>query len=234
VIFFIHGGPVGQDTYGFDLSRQMPAAEGYAVCAVNYRGSNGRGLAFTKAIYGDWGNKEVLDIFGAADELVRNGTADPSRLGIGGWSYGGILTNYSIASDPLRFRAAASGAGSSLQLSMFGVDQYITQFENELGYPWKNLDKYLKLSYPFLKADKIKTPTLFMSGEKDFNVPAVGSEQMYQALRVLGVPTRLVVYPDQFHGIGVPSYQADRFKRYIDWFADHMKDPGPVKVNQQR
>ena len=234
VIFFIHGGPVAQDTYGFDLSRQILAAAGYAVCAVNYRGSNGRGLAFTKAIYGDWGNKEVLDIFGAADELVRNGTADPSRLGIGGWSYGGILTNYSIASDPSRFRAAASGAGSSLQLSLFGVDQYINQFENELGYPWKNLDKYLKVSYPFLKADKIKTPTLFMTGEKDFNVPAVGSEQMYQALRVLGVPTRLIVYPDQFHGIGVPSYQADRFNRYLDWFTTHMKDPGPVKVNQQR
>ena len=234
VIFFIHGGPVAQDTYGFDLSRQMLAAAGYAVCAVNYRGSNGRGLAFTRAIFGDWGNKEVLDIFGAADELVRTGIADPARLGIGGWSYGGILTNYSIASDPQRFRAAASGAGSSLQLSMFGVDQYITQFENELGYPWKNLDKYLKLSYPFLKADRIKTPTLFMTGEKDFNVPAVGSEQMYQALRVLGVPTRLVVYPDQFHGIGVPSYQTDRLKRYLDWFSSHMKNPAPVQVDQSR
>jgi len=234
VVFFIHGGPVGQDTYGFDLSRQMLAAAGYAVCAVNYRGSNGRGLAFTKAIYGDWGNKEVLDILGAADELVRSGVADPDRLAIGGWSYGGILTNYTIATDPLRFRAAASGAGSSLQLSMFGVDQYINQFENELGVPWKNLDKYLKLSYPFLKADRIKTPTMFMTGEKDFNVPAIGSEQMYQALRLQGVPTQLVVYPDQFHGISVPSYQTDRLQRYIEWFGKYMQGPAPVKVGQPR
>lgn len=232
-VFSIHGGPVSQDNFGFDLSRQMLAAQGYAVCAVNYRGSNGRGLAFTKAIWSDWGNKEVQDIFGATDHLVAEGIADPSRLGIGGWSYGGILTNYCIATDPLRFKAATSGAGSSLQLSMFGVDQYITQFENELGYPWKNLDKYLKLSYPFLKADRIRTPTLFLTGEKDFNVPAVGSEQMYQALRVLGVPTQLVVYPGQYHGISTPSYQADRFRRYAGWFKTHLDNPGPVKLNSK-
>ena len=232
-VFSIHGGPVSQDNFGFDLSRQMLAAQGYAVCAVNYRGSNGRGLAFTKAIWSDWGNKEVQDIFGATDHLVAEGTSDPLRLGIGGWSYGGILTNYCIATDPLRFKAATSGAGSSLQLSMFGVDQYVTQFENELGYPWKNLDKYLKLSYPFLKADRIRTPTLFLTGEKDFNVPAVGSEQMYQALRVLGVPTQLVVYPGQFHGISTPSYQADRFQRYAGWFKTHLDNPGPVKLNSK-
>jgi dipeptidyl aminopeptidase/acylaminoacyl peptidase len=227
-IFFIHGGPVAQDTYGFDLSRQMLAAEGYAVCAVNYRGSNGRGLTFTKAIYGDWGNKEVLDIFGATDELVRNGIADPDRLAIAGWSYGGILTNYCIATDPTRFKAAVSGAGSSLQLTMFGTDQYINQYENELGYPWDNPEKYLKLSYPFMKANRIKTPTLFMVGEKDFNVPAAGSEQMYQALKVLHIPTQLVVYPEQFHGISVPSYQMDRFNRHFAWFKKYLNEGLPA------
>ena len=233
-IFFIHGGPVGQDTYGFDMSRQLLAARGYAVVAVNYRGSNGRGDAFTKAIWSDWGNKEVVDIFGSADHLVREGIADPSRLGIGGWSYGGILTNYCIASDPLRFKVAASGAGSGLQLSVFGVDQYITQYENELGLPWKSLDKYLKLSYPFLKADRIKTPTLFMTGEKDFNVPAVGSEQMYQALRVQGIPTELIVYPNQYHSISLPSYQVDQFTRYYDWFGKYLPPIGTVKINTTR
>ena len=221
-ILFIHGGPVGQDDYGFDLSRQMLAAAGYAVAAVNYRGSNGRGIEFTKAIYADWGNKEVMDILGAADYLVKMGIADENNMGIGGWSYGGILTNYTIASTT-RFKAAASGAGSSLQLSMYGVDQYVSQYETELGAPWKNPKKWLDLSYPFFNADKIKTPTLFMAGEKDFNVPSAGSEQMYQALRSLNIPTQLVVYPGQFHGISKPSYQVDRFERYIKWFNKYLK-----------
>ena len=233
-IFFIHGGPVGQDDYGFDLYRQMLAASGYAVVAVNYRGSNGRGLAFCKAIYGDWGNKEVMDILGAADHVVNTGLADPTNLAIGGWSYGGILTNYTIATDPARFKAAASGAGSSLQLSMFGVDQYISQFETELGVPWKNIDKYLKLSYPFLQADKIKTPTLFMAGEKDFNVPAIGSEQMYQALKLTGTPTQLIVYPGQYHSIATPSYQKDRFTRYLDWFGKYLKKPNAVSLEKKK
>lgn len=221
-LFYIHGGPVSQDTYGFDLMRQVLAGGGYAVVGVNYRGSNGRGLDYCKAIYADWGNKEVLDIMGAADALIQQGTADPARLGIGGWSYGGILTNYVIASDT-RFKAAASGAGSSLQLTMYGSDQYVNQYENELGVPWKNLDKWLKLSYPFLKADRIKTPTLFMASEKDFNVPVAGSEQMYQALRTLGIPTQLVIYPNQFHGITTPSYQQDRLVRYLNWFDTYLK-----------
>ena len=231
-VFFIHGGPVGQDEFGFDLSRQMIAAAGYAVVGVNYRGSDGRGIEFCKAIYADWGNKEVIDIQGAADHLVKEGIADPERLGIGGWSYGGILTNYSIATDT-RFKAAASGAGSALQLSLYGHDQYINQYENELGVPWKNLDKYLKLSYPLLKADKIKTPTLFMVGEKDFNVPALGSEQMYQALRSQNIPTGLIIYPGQFHGITTPSYQIDRFDRYVGWFDRHLKGITPVKINKE-
>jgi dipeptidyl aminopeptidase/acylaminoacyl peptidase len=231
-IFFIHGGPTAQDEYGFDLSRQMLAAAGYAVVGVNYRGSNGRGIDFCKAIYADWGNKEVVDIHGAVDHLVAQGIADPDRLGIGGWSYGGILTDYSIATDT-RFKAGISGAGSALQLSLYGHDQYINQYENELGVPWKNLDKYLKLSYPLLKADKIKTPTLFVVGEKDFNVPALGSEQMYQALRSQNIPTGLVIYPGQFHGISTPSYQVDRFKRYLEWYDKHLRGMTAVKVSTQ-
>jgi dipeptidyl aminopeptidase/acylaminoacyl peptidase len=231
-IFYIHGGPVGQDEFEFDLSRQVLAAAGYAVVAVNYRGSNGRGLAFCKSIYADWGNKEVLDIQGAADYVVREGIADPARLGIGGWSYGGILTDYCIATDT-RFKAAVSGAGSALQLSVYGSDQYVLQYENELGVPWKNIDKYLKLSYPFLKADRIKTPTLFMVGEKDFNVPAIGSEQMYQALRSLDIPTELIIYPGQFHGISIPGYQKDRFTRYIAWYDKYLKGITPPKINKE-
>lgn len=221
-IFMIHGGPVAQDEFSFDLTRQMLASAGYAVVAVNYRGSSGRGLDFCKAIWADWGNKEVMDILGAADYVVQNGIADPDKLGIGGWSYGGILTDYTIASDT-RFKAASSGAGVAMISSLYGVDQYILQYENELGSPWKNFDKYVALSYPFLKADRIKTPTQFMVGESDFNVPSVGSEQMYQAFKSLGIPTELIIYPGQFHGISNPSFQKDRFERYIKWFNKYLK-----------
>ena len=221
MILFIHGGPVGQDNLGFDMTRQILAGGGYVVAAVNYRGSNGRGIAYSKTISADWGNKEVLDLHGAVDWLVKQGIADSARLGVAGWSYGGILTDYLIASDT-RFKAASSGAGTGFTLSLYGVDQYINQYNHELGPPWKSIDRYLKISYPLLKADRIKTPTLFMSGEKDFNVPTAGSEQMYQALRTLGVPTELIIYPGQFHGISIPSYQKDRLDRWLAWFGKYL------------
>jgi dipeptidyl aminopeptidase/acylaminoacyl peptidase len=218
----IHGGPNGQDDYSFDFERELFAANGYVVLAVNYRGSSGRGSAFQKAIFADWGHKEVIDLLGAVDTAVAMKVADPDRLGIGGWSYGGILTDYTIATTT-RFKAATSGAGSALQLSMYGSDQYIRQYELEIGVPWKALDRWIKISYPFFKADRIKTPTLFLCGEKDFNVPIVGSEQMYQALKSQGISTELVVYPGQFHGIRVPSYIRDRYERYLAWYAKYLK-----------
>lgn len=221
-ILYIHGGPTDQDEFEFDMIRQTLASAGYAVAAVNYRGSTGRGLEFTKAIYADWGNKEVQDLLGAVDELVKFGIVDRDRLGIGGWSYGGILTDYTIATDA-RFKAASSGAGSAMQLGIYGSDQWVVQYDNELGAPWRNPEKYIKLSYPFFHADKIKTPTQFMSGLKDFNVPTGGTEQMYQALKSQGVPTQMVLYPGQFHGITVPSYQVDRLQRYIDWYDKYLK-----------
>jgi dipeptidyl aminopeptidase/acylaminoacyl peptidase len=221
LILFIHGGPVGQDAFDFDLTRQMLAGGGFAVAAVNYRGSNGRGVAYSKVISADWGNKEVIDLHGAVDYLVKQGIADADHLGVGGWSYGGILTDYLIASDT-RFKAASSGAGTGFTLSLFGVDQYVNQYMNEIGAPWKAIDQYLKISYPLLKADRIKTPTLFMSGEKDFNVPTAGSEQMYQALRTLGVPTELIIYPNSFHGITAPSYQRDRLERWLAWYKKYL------------
>ena len=222
LILFVHGGPVAQNDYSYDQSHEILAGAGFAVAAVNYRGSSGRGYDFCKAIYADWGNKEIKDLLGAANYLIKVGIADPDKLGIGGWSYGGILTNYMIATTN-RFKAAASGAGSSLQLSIYGTDQYAKQYNEELGVPWKNSKKWMDLSFPFFKADQIKTPTLFMASEKDFNVPVAGAEQMYQALRSLGVPTELVIYPNQNHGLTVPSYVVHRFNRYIDWFNTYLK-----------
>ena len=224
MLLMIHGGPNGQDDWSFRFDLQYFAAHGYVVLAVNYRGSSGRGSAYSRAIFADWGHKEVLDLLGAVDRAVALKIADPARLGIGGWSYGGILTDYTIASDT-RFKAAISGAGSALQLSMYGSDQYIRQYELEIGVPWKATDAWIRISYPFFKADRIKTPTLFMGGEKDFNVPIVGGEQMYQALKSLGVETQLVVYPGQFHGITMPSYVRDRYERYLAWYDKFLK-PG--------
>ena len=124
---------------------------------------------------------------------------------MGGWSYGGILTDYLIASTR-RFKAASSGAGMGNLLGLYGSDQYVLQYNNELGPPWMNLDGYIKLSYPLLHADRISTPTLFMGGEKDFNVPLAGGEQMYEALKTVGVPSELIVYPGENHGFAAELY----------------------------
>ncbi len=220
----IHGGPNGQDQHSFNTERQFFAAHGYAVLAVNYRGSAGRGRKFSRVIFADWGHYEVEDLQAGVDHVIRMGVADPDRLGVGGWSYGGILTDYMIASDN-RFKAATSGAGTAFTVSYYGTDHYIIQYDNEIGPPWdpKAWETYQKISYPFLHADRIKTPTLFLCGEKDFNVPIAGSEQMYQALRSIGVDTQLVIYPNQNHGINRPSYVRDRLERYLAWYDKYLK-----------
>lgn len=218
----IHGGPNSQDQHAFSFERELFAANGYVVLAVNYRGSGGRGAEYQKAIYADWGNKEVQDLLAAVDHAVATGVADSTRLGIGGWSYGGILTNYTIATTT-RFKAATSGAGSSLQTTMYGTDQYIYQYDTEVGRPWETKELWDKLSYPFWQANRIKTPTLFMGGENDMNVPITGSEQMYMALRTQGIDTQLIVYPNQNHSITLPSYQKDRYERYLAWYAKYLK-----------
>ena len=230
-LLWIHGGPNGQDdhsllleSYGPQLERQLFAAHGYVVLAVNYRGSTGRGAQFARSILADWGHLEVEDLEAGVDYAIAQGIADPARLGVGGWSYGGLLTDYLIASDA-RFKAAISGAGSGNQLSTYGVDQYVVEYDAELGPPWKNAPLWIKVSYPFFHADRISTPTLFLGGDKDFNVPIVGGEQMYQALRTLGVPTQLIVYPGEYHSFDRPSFLVDRYRRYLDWMDRYLMIP---------
>jgi dipeptidyl aminopeptidase/acylaminoacyl peptidase len=234
-VLYIHGGPNLQDEHslefdGYQFKRQLLAASGFVVAGINYRGSSGRGTAFSRAIFADWGHKEVEDLTAGVNALVASGIADPARLGIGGWSYGGILTDYMIATSP-RFKAAFSGAGMANPLALYGSDQYESQYNNELGVPWRNTALYLKLAYPFLHADRIHTPTLFMGGENDFNVPANGGEQMYLALRTRGVPTKLVVYPGQFHTLTRPSFLKDRVERMNAWFGQYLQ-PGQSAVAQ--
>jgi dipeptidyl aminopeptidase/acylaminoacyl peptidase len=217
-----HGGPQSQYANEFDFEKQLFAANGYAVIMPNPRGSTGRGEKYAMGIFADWGHVDVEDDLAAVDDSVGRGIADPDRLVVGGWSYGGISTNYIIATTT-RFKAATSGASISNVIAGYGTDQYIRDYETELGVPWKNPEIWARLSYPFLHADKIKTPTLFLCGENDFNVPLLNTQQMYQALRSLGVPTELVIYPGEFHTFKKPSYIIDRYKRYLDWYAKWIK-----------
>lgn len=228
LVAFIHGGPVAQDAFEFDPMVQAFAGAGYVVVQPNYRGSEGRGRDYARALWGRWGAFEPTDVQAVVDRLIADGVADPERLGIGGWSYGGMTTNYTIASTT-RFAAAVSGASISNQISGYGTDQYVRQYELEFGKPWERLDGYLGASYPFFHADRIRTPTLFLCGEKDFNVPLLNSEQMYQALRSLGVETQLVIYPGQFHGLSKPSYLRDRMERWLAWF-DRFLKPAPASA----
>jgi dipeptidyl aminopeptidase/acylaminoacyl peptidase len=221
-ILNIHGGPVYQFSHEFMPDWQAYAARGFVVVAANPRGSSGKGFDFARAIYADWGSKDVQDVLAAVDYVVGLGVADPARLGVGGRSYGGILTTYVIARDG-RFKAATSGAGSANMLAMYGTDMYTREYELELGTPWQNQAAYERVSYPFLHADRITTPTLFYCAQQDFNVPCIGAEQMYQALRSRELPTQLVIYPGEYHEMSVPSYLRDRMQRLIGWYARYLQ-----------
>jgi dipeptidyl aminopeptidase/acylaminoacyl peptidase len=223
----IHGGPVSQYDKSFNFDAQLFAANGYAVVMANPRGSSGYGAKYARAIFADWGNKDFEDVMAAVDHAVEQGVADPERLGVGGWSYGGILTNYVITKST-RFKGAISGASEALYTANYGHDHYQYLWEIELGLPWRNQKAWDRIS-PFWSVDKITTPTLWIGGEKDWNVPIINSEQMYQAMRRLGRTTELVVYPGQFHGISKPSYVKDRYRRYLEWYGKFLQ-PGQAPV----
>ncbi len=223
LIIRIHGGPVSQYGRYFDFDWQLFSSNGYVVIVTNPRGSSGRGFEFQKSIFAEWGIKDSKDISSALDFALDLGYINENKLGIGGWSYGGMLTNYVIAKDN-RFHAATSGAGISNILTGFGHDHYIREYVLELGTPWDNLDTWLNVSDPFFNADEILTPTLFLVGEKDWNVPLIGSEQMYQALQHLEIPTQLIIYPNEHHGLSKPSYIKDRLDRYLDWYEKYFRE----------
>ena len=216
-----HGGPVGQYTSSFDHLTQLYTANGYAVLRPNPRGSSGYGQKFCAAIYADWGNKDFQDDMAMVDYALAQGIADPEKLGVGGWSYGGISTDFIIA-QTTRFKGAISGAGVALITSFYGHDHYQRDYQIELGYPWENQAVWDKISF-FYKVKNITTPTLFMGGEIDSNVPILGSEQMYQAMKALGRTTELVVYPGEYHGFTTPSHIKDRLERFLAWYAHYVK-----------
>ncbi len=223
-----HGGPVGQYSASFYHLAQLYAANGYAVLLPNPRGSSGYGQKFCEAIFADWGNKDFQDDMAMVDYAVAQGIADPDKLGVGGWSYGGMSTDFIIA-QTTRFKAAISGAGIALMTSGYGHDQYIRDYDSELGRPWENKAVWEKIS-PYYRVNNITTPTLFMGGDVDWNVPIIGGEQMYQALKSLGRTTELVVYPGEFHGFTTPSHIKDRLERYLAWYAHYVKgDTTPAR-----
>jgi dipeptidyl aminopeptidase/acylaminoacyl peptidase len=219
-----HGGPVGEYHGDFSHSSQLFAANGSVVLEPNPRGSSGYGENFCKAIYADWGNKDFQDDMAMVDYAIVQGLADPDKLGVGGWSYGGISTDFIIA-QTTRFKAAISGASSSFFAALYGHDQYILDYDTELGHPWENRAVWDKISFIY-KVDKITTPTLFMGGDIDWNVPIVGGEEMYQALKSLGRETELVVYPGEYHSFKAPSHIKDRLERNLSWYAHYVKADG--------
>jgi len=218
---FIHGGPTGQYDHSFDRTAQIFAANGYAVIMPNPRGSTGWGRDFAAALFADWGGVDFGDVMAATDDAVARGLVDEKRLVVGGWSYGGILTDHVITKTN-RFKAAISGASEVVYVGNYGHDIYQLEWETELGLPWENREAWEKIT-PFYDVAKVTTPTLVIGGKEDWNVPIVNSEQLYQALKRLGVPTELVVYPGEDHSIDRPSFIKDRLQRYLDWYGRYVK-----------
>ena len=219
----IHGGPVSQYNHAFQFESQLFAANGYLVVRTNPRGSSGYGQDFSAALWANWGDPDFKDVMAGVDYVIEQGWADPERLGVGGWSYGGILTNY-VITQTNRFKGAITGASEVLYIANYGHDHYQRQWEAELGLPWEgnNRENWERIS-PFNRVEHVETPTLIMGGEDDWNVPILNSEQLYQALRRRGIETQLVVYPGQSHGIRVPSYQVDRYERYLAWYDRYVR-----------
>ncbi len=220
-ILRIHGGPVSQYDFSFNAEAQLFAANGYVVVISNPRGSSGYGQDFSAELFAEWGVRDFEDVMAAVDHAISEGYSDPDRLGVGGWSYGGILTNYVITKSD-RFEAAITGASEVNYVANYGHDHYQRAWEAELGLPWENREAWDRIS-PWEDVDKIVTPTLVMGGKEDWNVPIQNSEQLYQALRRRGVTTQLVVYPDESHGISRPSFVRDRYERYLDWYDTHVR-----------
>lgn len=215
-ILKMHGGPIGQFAWGYDFATQFFATNGYIVVEPNPRGSTGHGQDFIRAIYRTWGITDYDDVIAAVDYAVGEGFADPERLAATGYSYGGYMTNVVITRSQ-RFKAAASGAGHSLIAANVGHDMYQQWYSWELGVPWENREKYDRLS-PLLRAGQVETPTLFLGGRDDWNVPILNAELFYQALQMKGVDTQLIVYPGMHHGGWTPEFENDYLQRIVDWF----------------
>jgi dipeptidyl aminopeptidase/acylaminoacyl peptidase len=198
-----HGGPHAASGYDFNFKHQLFAAAGYMVLETNFRSSTGYGEEFLWATWGEWGTKDGQDVVAGVDHVLANYPADPARVGTMGHSYGGFMSNWLITQYPERFAAAIVGAGISNWISDYGTADIARTKETEFyGYPWDEepRERMIRQS-PLTHAGRVRTPTLFVHGQNDQRVPYEEAEQMYTALKKLGVPAEMIIYDGQAHGI---------------------------------
>jgi dipeptidyl aminopeptidase/acylaminoacyl peptidase len=211
--------------YGFNFKNQFFAANGYFVFETNFRSSTGYGDAFKWATWGAWGNKDGEDVLSGIDYVIKNYPVDPARVATMGHSYGGFMTNWLIVIYPDRFAAAASGAGISNWLSDYGnADIFVTKETEFFGTPWEEqgIQRMIAQS-PLTHASRVRTPTLFISGEVDQRVPYEEVEQMYFALRRQGVAAKMIQYAGQPHGISGHWNSVHRMLSELKWFDTYLK-----------
>ncbi|MBD3183395.1 prolyl oligopeptidase family serine peptidase [Candidatus Poribacteria bacterium] len=217
-----HGGPYGAVTFRFNPHHHFFSAKGFAVFEPNFRGSEGYGSEFGKGNYENWGVADYQDIMSGIDYLIENRDADPDKLVVEGWSYGGYLTNWLVAQTD-RFKAASSGAGLSNLVSMYAqndIPTYLRQFFTGLS-PYESIEIYLKHS-PITYIKQVKTPTLLLHGAEDKRVPPPQAEEFYRALKTLGVDVEYVKYPREGHSINEPRHILDLIKRQVKWFKKYI------------
>ena len=223
LIVNLHGGPYGRTVQALSpyTAWQTWAAEGYAVLSPNYRGSEGYGNAFSTANQRDLGGGDAADILAGIDQAVAENIADPKKIAVIGSSYGGYLVNWLIGTTN-RFQAA---------VSQFGIFSLATDFSNSQaprweteylgGYPWDHPEIYAERS-PAAYVKDIETPVLIMHGDLDPNTFIANSQEMYQALHLLGKTAEFVHYPREGHGFGEPQHRLDELRRCLNWFDKYL------------
>jgi dipeptidyl aminopeptidase/acylaminoacyl peptidase len=226
LIALIHGGPTGRWSDAIDTWGQLLATHGYAVFYPNIRGSVGYGQKFVESNRGDWGGGDFKDVMAGVKDLVDRGIADPSRLGIGGWSYGGYMAEWAITQTN-DFKVAVSGAGMANLISEFGMEDHPAGDEWFYGVPWEKPDGFLNSS-PFLHLKNAKTPTLVLQGDADTIDPLGQSQELYRGLKRYGVEAELVVYPREPHGFHEEKHLLDRLNRILAWYDVHLGGVPPA------
>jgi dipeptidyl aminopeptidase/acylaminoacyl peptidase len=222
LLVVVHGGPSGVFLRSYVGSpTAFPVAgfagRGFAVLRCNVRGSSGYGREFRHANYKDWGGGDYRDIMSGVDALVAKGLADPDRLGIMGWSYGGYMTSW-VITQTRRFKAATVGAGVTNLMSFTGTADIPSFLPDYFGGEFWDVFEGWRTHSAMFNIKGVTTPTLILHGESDLRVPTSQGYELYNALRRQGVPTKMVVYPRQPHGLQEPKFVLDAMKRNLDWF----------------